>query len=93
MEEFNEVPKYRKKKDHRSKSSKRSDHKHEYEPCLIIRKYSFAPDKEFHSIAECCKICERIQNEKWSLFIKDKSIFSEYEEKGYRKLVFDETQD
>lgn len=90
MEEFNEVPKYRKKKDQSSKSSKRSDHKHEYEPCLIIRKRSFAPDKEFKSIAECCKICERIQNEQWWLFVKDISIFDEYEEKGYKKIIIED---
>lgn len=59
MDDYPEVPKYRKKKSSSSKSKRKSDHKHEYLDCLLI-------DNENHPHkAQYCKICGKINNVKF----------------------------
>ena len=54
----NEIPKYRKKKPSKSKSANKSDHKHQYDNCLLV-------DEENHPHkAEYCQICGKINNVK-----------------------------
>lgn len=58
MDNYDEIPKYRKKKPSKSKSANKSDHKHQYEDCLLV-------DKENHPHkAEYCQICGKINNVK-----------------------------
>ena len=54
----NEIPKYRKKKSSKSKSASKSDHKHQYDDCLLV------DDKNRPHKAEYCKICGKINNVK-----------------------------
>ena len=74
----NEIPKYRKKKPSKSKSANKSDHKHQYEDCLLV-------DEENHPHkAEYCKICGKINNVKM--------FETERIDRGhYRMLTDDET--
>lgn len=53
-----EIPKYRKKKQSKSKSANKSDHKHQYENCLLV------DDENRPHKAEYCKICGKINNVK-----------------------------
>lgn len=56
MENYDEIPKYRKKKSSKSKSANKSDHKHQYKDCLLV-------DEENHPHkAQYCKICGKINN-------------------------------
>lgn len=59
MNNYDEIPKHRKKKQSSSsKSQSKSKHKHEYTDCLLV-------DKENHPHkAEYCKICGKINNVK-----------------------------
>lgn len=73
----NETPKYRKKKPSKSKSASKSDHKHQYDDCLLI-------DEENHPHkAQYCKICGKINNV---------NVFETEREDGglYRMLTFDD---
>ena len=73
----NEIPKYRKKKPSKSKSAIKSDHKHQYDDCLLV-------DGENHPHkAQYCKICGKINNVK---------VFETEREDGgfYRMLTFDD---
>ena len=54
----NEIPKYRKKKSSKSKSASKSDHKHQYDDCLLV------DDKNRPHKAEYCTICGKINNVK-----------------------------
>lgn len=54
MIQQSEIPKYKKKKNQKSKSSKRSDHKHQYKK-IIIRSFIG------WQWAKKCEICGRIQ--------------------------------
>ena len=54
----NEIPKYRKKKPSKSKSASKSDHKHQYDDCLLVDEEN-RPHK-----AEYCIICGKINNVK-----------------------------
>lgn len=54
----NGIPKYRKKKPSKSKSASKSDHKHQYDDCLLIDEEN-CPHK-----AEYCVICGKINNVK-----------------------------
>lgn len=47
----NEIPKYRKQKPSKSKSTSKSDHKHQYEDCLLVN------DENHPHKAEYCTIC------------------------------------
>ena len=58
MDNNNEIPKYRKKKPSKSKSANKSDHKHQYDDCLLIDEEN-RPHK-----AEYCVICGKINNVK-----------------------------
>ena len=58
MDNYNEIPKYRKKKPSKSKSASKSDHKHQYDDCLLIDEEN-RPHK-----AEYCIICGKINNVK-----------------------------
>lgn len=56
MNNINEIPKYRKKKNSStSKAKEKAKHKHEYEDCLFITRGWDIPLK-----AEYCKICGKI---------------------------------
>lgn len=58
MDNYNEIPKYRKKKPSKSKSANKSNHKHKYIDCLLV-------DDENRSYkAEYCQICGKINNVK-----------------------------
>lgn len=54
----NEIPKYRKKKPSKSKSASKSDHKHQYDDCLLV------DEKNRPHKAEYCVICGKINNVK-----------------------------
>ena len=54
----NEIPKYRKKKPSKSKSASKSDHKHQYNDCLLV------DDEKHPHKAEYCIICGKINNVK-----------------------------
>ncbi len=56
MENYDEIPKYRKKKSSKSKSANKSDHKHQYKDCLLVDEEN-RPHK-----AQYCKICGKINN-------------------------------
>ena len=58
----NEIPKYRKKS---HKSSKKSDHKHEYQECLLRTKCSLPKEYYYYHATYCVK-CGKILN--WSMF-------------------------
>lgn len=58
MDYYDEIPKYKKRKSSKSKSANKSDHKHQYEDCLLV-------DEENHPHkAEYCQICGKITNVK-----------------------------
>lgn len=61
----NEVPSYKKKKKRSdvSKAEARSDHKHEYEPCIV--KYLV------YNWGERCKVCGRIRHT-WSMLSRER---------------------
>ena len=58
MDSLNEVPKYRKKKTSKSKSENKSDHKHQYDDCLLVD----AENRPYK--AKYCIICGKINNVK-----------------------------
>lgn len=58
MNNYDEIPKYRKKKLSKSKSANKLDHKHQYEGCLLVDEEN-RPHK-----AEYCQICGKINNVK-----------------------------
>ena len=58
MDNNNEISKYRKKKPSKSKSTNKSDHKHQYDDCLLVDLKN-RPHK-----AEYCIICGNINNVK-----------------------------
>ena len=74
---YDEISKYRKKKSSKSKSANKSDHKHQYEDCLLV-------DEENHPHkAQYCKICGKINN---IIFFE-----TEREDGGrFRMLTYDE---
>ena len=77
MDNYDEIPKYRKKKSSKSKSASKSNHKHQYDDCLLV-------DKENHPHkAQYCKICGKINNV---------NVFETERIDGgfYRMLTFDE---
>lgn len=54
-----EISKYKKKKkSDTSNATKKSNHKHDYKPCLIKYKYKF--NSEFINIVSYCTICGKI---------------------------------
>lgn len=58
MNNYDEIPKYKKKKPQKSKSANKSNHKHQYEDCMLV-------DEENHPHkAQYCKICGKINNVK-----------------------------
>lgn len=77
MENYDDIPKYRKKKSSKSKSANKSNHKHQYEDCLLVDEEN-RPHK-----AQYCKICGKINNVK---------VFETEREDGgfYRMLTYDE---
>ena len=74
---YNEIPKYRKKKPSKSKSSRKANHKHQYEDCLLVDEEN-RPHK-----AQYCTICGKINNV---------NVFETMREDGgfYRMLTCDE---
>ncbi|MGN0623189.1 MAG: hypothetical protein ACI4JA_04470 [Oscillospiraceae bacterium] len=77
MENYDEIPKYIKKKSSKSKSANKSDHKHQYEDCLLV-------DEENHPHkAQYCKICGKINN---MIFFENERI----DERLYRMLTDNE---
>ena len=74
---YDETSKYRKKKLSKSKSASKSNHKHQYDDCLLIDGEN-RPHK-----AQYCTICGKINNVK---------VFETEREDGgfYRMLTFDE---
>lgn len=73
MENYDEIPKYRKKKPSKSKSASKSNHKHQYEDCLLVDEEN-RPHK-----AQYCKICGKINNIK---------VFeTERDDKGFYKML------
>lgn len=56
MDNYEEIPKYRKKKPSKSKSENKSDHKHQYKDCLLVN------DNNRPHKAEYCEICGKINN-------------------------------
>ena len=58
MDNNNEIPKYRKKKPSKSKSARKSDHKHQYDDCLLV------DDEKHPHKAKYCTICGKINNVK-----------------------------
>lgn len=77
MENYDEIPKYRKKKPSKLKSASKSNHKHQYEDCLLVDEEN-RPHK-----AQYCKICGKINNV---------NVFeTEREDAGcFRMLTYDE---
>ena len=57
---YDEVPKHKKKKDGKSKSNRRSSHKHEYED-ILLSGWLFG-----FSWTERCKICGRLKSKSYS---------------------------
>ena len=55
---YDEISKYRKKKLSKSKSTSKSNHKHQYEDCLLID-----GENRPHKV-QYCKICGKINNVK-----------------------------
>ena len=68
-----EVPKYRKKSQH--KGAPRSDHKHQYIEVVLHRPSSIDSSKESMAKAKVCTICGRIGHEDYWGWILD-SIYS-----------------
>lgn len=56
MDNYEEIPKYRKKKSSKSKSENKSNHKHQYKACLLV------DDNNRPHKAEYCEICGKINN-------------------------------
>ena len=76
-----EIGKYRKKKkSDTSRISKKANHKHEYEDCLLIK------DRRPH-LAKICKVCNKIANVQYFLtekkyggywVLSDEQIYEKY---------------
>ena len=93
-EQENEIPKYKKKKSQKSKASKRSNHKHTYEPCLLKVLFRGWDGNQAHSYegASYCTICGHIgsnigsisimkQNEKgWYTHKEETDLLEEYKQ-------------
>lgn len=73
---YEETMRHRKKKDQQSKSSKRSDHKHQYEKCIAETMIGW-------SWAKACKICGRFKSGKLSFFNSDSSGLRYPEKENY----------
>ena len=76
MIQENESPKYRKQKESKvSKSKKKSNHKHQYEECLVQCQFDFLGDNNiFTSLRSYCTICGKLGDR----FDEDKSIVKDY---------------
>lgn len=57
---MDEIGKYRKRKNQKSKSENRSDHKHEYERTILMRVNSVNNHIDGYSWSTHCKICGRL---------------------------------
>lgn len=57
---MDEVPKYRKKKPQKSRSKRRSDHKHLYEKAIHVSINPFCDGMKSFHWAEHCSICGRL---------------------------------
>ena len=77
MENYDEIPKYRKKKPSKSKSVNKSNHKHHYDDFLLVY------EENHPHISEYCKICGKINNV---------NVFETEREDGgfYRMLTYDD---
>ena len=71
----NEIPKYLKQKESNvSKAKKKSNHKHQYEECLIQCNSSIRKGRIITSLHSYCTICGKIGDR----FKEDKSIVKDY---------------
>lgn len=75
MIQENEIPKYLKSTESNiSKSNRKSNHKHQYEECIIRYKFSFMGKNNLHTeLSSYCSICGKIGDR----FSKEKSIVEE----------------
>lgn len=76
MIQENEIPKYRKStKSNISKSNRKSNHKHQYEECLVQCKFDFLGENNIlTSLCNYCTICGKLGDR----FDEDKSIVNDY---------------
>jgi hypothetical protein len=58
-----DVPKRRKKKNNASKSKARSDHKHVYKRCVLMRKFFGDQEEPFPCLANYCVKCGKLKEE------------------------------
>ena len=66
-QDINEIAKHRKKKNNSSKSDKKSDHKHEYQDCLLMCKYNWSDEYYVHK-DQYCIVCGKINAHYYQAF-------------------------
>ena len=81
----NEIPKHRKKKNNKSKSSKKTKHAHNYIPCILRTYLNNSESSPFlYSTGKVCTICGKTKWEHYDLWRDETWVSVFHTEEQYR---------